>query len=75
MLYLQNEGELIIVGNFKASMIWAMNDSPSSTATMPIRKGLDKWSTHGRQLIDFLRDTDMVVLNGQFAQDTKTTLL
>ena len=74
MLYLQNKGELIIAGNFKASMIWAMNDSPSNTATMPIRKGLDKWSTHGIQLIDFLRDADMVVPNGQFAQDTTTLL-
>ena len=26
-------------------------------------------NSHGRQLIDFLRDTDMVTLNGTFAQD------
>ena len=47
-----------------------MNDSPDNTGSLPPRKGLDTIvNSHGRQLIDFLRDTDMVTLNGRFAQD------
>ena len=47
-----------------------MNDSPDNTGSLPPRKGLDtSVNSHGRQLIDFLRDTDMVTLNGRFAQD------
>ena len=42
-----------------------MNDSPSNTTILPMRIKLDLMvNAHGRQLVDFLRDTDMVVLNG-----------
>ena len=53
-----------------------MNDSPDNTGSLSPRKELDTIvNLHGRQLIDFLQDTDMITLYGTFAQDKENNIV
>ena len=64
----QDKGEIMICGDFNAR-IGGLNDNVGGIA-LPQREILDTvTNSHGRQLVDFLRDCDMVTLNGRFSPE------
>ena len=69
-LKFQDKGEILICGDFNAR-IGSLNDMSDVTQTrLPQRQIIDyTTNSHGKQLIDFLRDCNMVTLNGRFSSD------
>ena len=60
-------GIVCICGDFNAR-VGSLIDTDSDTATsLPVRATLDNTvpNSHGRELIDFLRDVGMIILNGR----------
>ena len=69
ILHFQDKGEILICGDFNAR-IRNLNDNLENTEPVPQRENLDTViNSHGRQLVDFLRDCDMVTLNGRLSRD------
>ena len=62
----QDKGEIMICGDFNAR-VGNLNDMSNDTLTnLPQRKNIDrKINSHGKQLVDFLRDCNMITLNGR----------
>ena len=60
----------MIGGDFNAK-ISSLNDMSNDTLTnLPPRKNIDTTiNSHGKQLVDFLRDCNMITLNGRFSND------
>jgi len=69
ILQFQNNGEILICGDLNARL-GALQDS-TDNHPLPQRQVLDtSTNSHGRQLIDFLRDCDLVTLNGRFSTES-----
>ena len=66
----QDKGEYMICGDFNAR-IGSLNDMSNDTLNnLPPRKNIDTTiNSHGKQLVDFLRDCNMITLNGRFSND------
>ena len=66
----QDKGEYMICGDFNAR-IGSLNDMSNDTLNnLPPRKNIDTTiNSHGKQLVDFLRDCNMITLNGRFPND------
>ena len=69
-LKFQHKGEILICGDFNAR-IGTLNDLPNNTSNnLPQRQVIDTAiNSHGKQLVDFLIDCNMITLNGRFCKD------
>ena len=69
MLRYQDVGEIIICGDLNAR-IGNLNQSPEEDTVLPSRQIIDKViNSHGKQLVDFLKDCGMITLNGRFLNE------
>ena len=70
ILHFQDKGEIMICGDFNARIGHLNEYLDRKTEVLPQREVLDnKINTHGRQLVDFLRDNNMIVLNGRGSKE------
>ena len=66
----QDKGKILICGDFNAR-IGSLNDLPNSASTnLPQRRVIDTTiNSHGKQLVNFLIDCNMITLNGRSCND------
>ena len=69
----QDRGEILICGEFNAR-IGTLKDFPSNASNnLPQRQVIDTTiNSHGRQLVDFFIDCNMITLNARFCNDKNT---
>ncbi len=73
-LKFQNNEEILICGDLNGRL-GALQDS-TDDQPLPQRQVLDTTTnSHGRQLIDFHRDCDIIILNGRFSTESDNCIV